>query len=420
MLAAGLDCYLLGFPPGIDVNQYALQAADPSQALGAIIRKAEWLGKGQPAVPVPAVESAPPATVPREMEPDESEADDAADEPEDWKSWKTMNGTKWKTRRTTSMTRDRRPTDASPPAVPPVPAPILSASPLPPPPQEIEADVSGDEVTMQLGHRRYRVRGLSKNLAFDQMKVNVLATTDKGMYVDTFDLYIARHRRQFIVQAAIELGVEEQTIKKDLGRVLLKLEELQDEQISEMMVAKEPAPAMTPEEKDEALRLLRDPNLLDRIVADFDVVGETTNKLVGYLAAVSRKLDQPLADHHSIVFRRRKNFPYGCHFVLCAAGGSSQVFGHDGPKLVLHGRNGLEAQDTGDCGRRGSRAGQLRLETTAKRRGVDHRQYGQGFQHGPVGHTGIPGGRAGNDLPDHDGHQDRRRIVEPLHRAVGR
>ena len=113
------------------------------------------------------------------------------------------------------------------------PAPILTASPLPPAPQEIEADVSGDEVTMQLGHRRYRVRGLSKNLAFDQLKVNVLATTDKGMYVDTFDLYVARHRRQFIVQAAMELGVEEQTIKKDLGRVLLKLEELQDEQISQ-------------------------------------------------------------------------------------------------------------------------------------------------------------------------------------------
>ena len=38
---------------GMDVNAYALQADDPSQALGAIIRKAEWLGKGQSAaVPV--------------------------------------------------------------------------------------------------------------------------------------------------------------------------------------------------------------------------------------------------------------------------------------------------------------------------------------------------------------------------------
>ena len=113
--------------------------------------------------------------------------------------------------------------------------------------------------TMHLGHRRYRIRGLSKNLAFDQMKVNMLATTEKGMYVDTFDLYIARHRRQFVIQAAIELGVEEETIKKDLGRVLLKLEELQDEQITQMMKPKEAAPTMTTEEKDEALRLLRRP-----------------------------------------------------------------------------------------------------------------------------------------------------------------
>ena len=50
----------------------------------------------------------------------------------------------------------------------PTPAPILAASPLPPAPPEIDADVDGDEVTMQLGHRRYRIRGLSKNLAFDQ------------------------------------------------------------------------------------------------------------------------------------------------------------------------------------------------------------------------------------------------------------
>ena len=109
-------------------------------------------------------------------------------------------------------------------------------------------------MTMQLGHRRYRVRGLSKNLAFDQMKVNVLATTDKGMYVDTFDLYVARHRRQFIAQAAIELGVEEQTIKKDLGRVLLEAGRIAGSSRSaKMMEPKEPAPTMTPEEKDEAV-----------------------------------------------------------------------------------------------------------------------------------------------------------------------
>ena len=57
-------------------------------------------------------------------------------------------------------------------------------------------------------------------------------------------------------------------------------------------------PALTPEEEREALELLRDPELLSRIVSDFHragVVGEETNTLTGYLAATSRKLDDPLA-----------------------------------------------------------------------------------------------------------------------------
>ena len=53
---------------------------------------------------------------------------------------------------------------------------------------------------------------------------------------------------------------------------------------------------MTEAERGAALDLLRDPHLLDRILADFEragVGGEQTNKLVGYLAAVSRKLAEP-------------------------------------------------------------------------------------------------------------------------------
>jgi DNA primase len=55
---------------------------------------------------------------------------------------------------------------------------------------------------------------------------------------------------------------------------------------------------LSDEEHAAALDLLRDPRLLDRILSDFDrlgVVGEETNKLVGYMAATSRKLDRPLA-----------------------------------------------------------------------------------------------------------------------------
>ncbi|VAW72518.1 DNA primase, phage associated, partial [hydrothermal vent metagenome] len=56
--------------------------------------------------------------------------------------------------------------------------------------------------------------------------------------------------------------------------------------------------ALSNEAYQSALELLKDEKLLDRILEDFNacgVVGENTNKLVGYLACVSRKLDKPLA-----------------------------------------------------------------------------------------------------------------------------
>jgi len=55
---------------------------------------------------------------------------------------------------------------------------------------------------------------------------------------------------------------------------------------------------LTPEEHAQAMHLLQSPDLVQRIVNAFDrcgLVGERTNKLVAYLAAVSRKLDAPLA-----------------------------------------------------------------------------------------------------------------------------
>jgi len=95
--------------------------------------------------------------------------------------------------------------------------------------------------------------------------------------------------------------VNDATIKRDVGAVILALESLVAEQIAATLTSAAPAspvPAMSDAERASALALLRDPALLDRILADFEragVVGEHTNKLVGYLAAISRKLPEPLA-----------------------------------------------------------------------------------------------------------------------------
>lgn len=135
-------------------------------------------------------------------------------------------------------------------------------------------------------------------MSYDLLKVNILVSVGEAFHVDTLDLYSARVRAGFIKQAAMELNLEEEAIKKDIGKILLKLETLQDEQIKEALSPKKKEVKLTDEEREAALELLKTPNLLDRILQDFDacgVGGEETNKLTSYLAAVSRKLDRPLA-----------------------------------------------------------------------------------------------------------------------------
>ena len=277
LLEAGLEVFLLKLPPDVDVNAYALKVDDPADALGGLLRSAEWAGKPSVTVPVPAV--------PRVEEPAGGAAGvvdaDAEDDDDDEDALAELLDEE-----------DEAEDQPAPPEQEPV---IRTASPMPTTPAEVEAEVSDDEVVVTFGYRRYRVRGLERNTALDVLRVNVLVSNGTGMFVDTFDLYCARHRKAYQEQAAVELHVEEQTVKTDLGRLLLKLEEVQDKRLREILTPTPARPEMPAEEHEAALRLLRDPQLLDRIVDDFAVVGERTNKLMGYLAAVSRKLDQPLA-----------------------------------------------------------------------------------------------------------------------------
>lgn len=165
--------------------------------------------------------------------------------------------------------------------------------------EDVAAAASVDEVVQTYGDRRWRVRGLENNTSPEVMRVNVMVTREEvGMHVDSFDLYSHRHRAGFTKQAAIEIGVEEKVIKADIGKLLLHLEDLQDQRLREAQQRRHEAVHLTRAEQDEALELLRDPKLIDRIVGDLGaagLVGEDANKLVCYLAATSRLLDDPLA-----------------------------------------------------------------------------------------------------------------------------
>jgi hypothetical protein len=167
-------------------------------------------------------------------------------------------------------------------------------------PKGIEATISDNEVLISIGNRSYRIRGLGKaSTTFDTMKINILARKgEDAFFVDTIDIYAARNRNHFVKEAARELGLEEEIIKRDLGKILLKLEELQDSFAAASLEATNKKVEVSEPDKAKALELLRSENLLEKILQDFDacgVVGERNNKLVGYLAATSRKLQRPLA-----------------------------------------------------------------------------------------------------------------------------
>jgi hypothetical protein len=237
-----------------------------TDSLGDAIRKATWIGKG-----------AAPSLVSKDIPVDQTQEDDIDSD----------------------STNDIQPDtvdDVS--SVNEVVDKTLSATVLPAPPEDIDVQMKDDEIVIHFENRRYRIRGLEKNLCYNQLKVNLLVNKNNAMHVDVFDLYGARVRTNFIKQAAFELNEKEETIKGDLAKLLLKIEVLQEKNIQQTLAPKVIQPELSKKEQTEAMNLLQSPDLLKRILNDFEscgIVGETTNKLVSYLATLSRKMEKPLA-----------------------------------------------------------------------------------------------------------------------------
>jgi DNA primase catalytic core len=266
LMAEGIECFRVLLPRGEDANSFACAAGSATEALGRVIRAAEWMGAGDKK----RLHWADPVTSAQWR----AAGDGAA---------KEENGAR--------------------PSVSSFAAELPAASPVPALPDDPGHELVGDELRLVLGERRWRVRGLAKCASFDLLRVNVMVSRadmrdGQVFHVDTLDLYSARARTTFVKQTAAELGLGEEVVKTDLGRVMLACEAVADDAVAAAQAPAEPAVVLSEAEEAAAMALLRDPKLVERIVADVaraGIVGEATNALVGYLAAVSRKLDTPLA-----------------------------------------------------------------------------------------------------------------------------
>jgi DNA primase catalytic core len=284
LIAEGFACFRVLFPNGMDANEYALKMNSPRQALELVIRKAQWLGQGA----APAILA---GASPLNMKVNHAKATENTEKSRVVETIENSEKQVQNALAAPSLAADLSAAVPEKSALPASPLPVLPLS-------ELRCQVTENEVVLEIGDRFYRVRGLSKNPGVDQLKIHLMARNENGFHTDTLELYNARQRQGFIQQASAELGVKDEVIKKDLGKVLLKLEALQEEQRQSTAQNAAPQKTLSNDEHAAALALLKDRDLLRRILDDFTragVVGEETNKLVGYLACVSRKLEKPLA-----------------------------------------------------------------------------------------------------------------------------
>lgn len=284
LTAGGVECYRVELPRGADVNDIAVGSKDARAALGRFLRKASWMGSRR-ATPRPVSPSFSVAE-PVDANPVAAEPDPPIEE---------------------AVVEEAAPSSWPEPLAPEAcsPAVVPDAASL----GEVAVTGQGPAVELRivLGNRSWRVRGLDRVTSFEALRVNVLvARTDtppgtvaRGFHVDTLDLYSARARGVFVTQAASELKVAPEVVKSDLGRVLLACEAKAEEVIQAAAEPeRKPEVVVAGQARDDALTLLRDPRLIEKVVEAFEqvgMVGEATNCLVGYLAAISRKLPAPLA-----------------------------------------------------------------------------------------------------------------------------
>ena len=269
----GIGCWRVRFPPGQDANAFALHQADPGAAFAALLAAAVWMGPGPAPARRPALGrlgAAAPAVIASAAEP-------------------------------ASALTPTPPPAPAPATSPLLPGTLPASAPLTPGPGPAQHADTDDVVIVQ-EYRTYRLR-LPRSGSTSQgehLKVVLRLTAAPGgvPLVDTVDLVSRRSREAFVSAAVADTGISAEIIRRDLGAVLLRLEEMQVQRRQAQEVAPDPVASMTPEARQAALDLLHDPDLIARTLVDLErcgLIGEEQNKLVALIALVSRHLDQPLA-----------------------------------------------------------------------------------------------------------------------------
>jgi hypothetical protein len=284
IMARGIECRRVLFPHGQDANEYARQVQPAAKSLGLLLNAAAWMGKGKLSVDAsraPAPSSLVAAKAASEIAAS-AFAGPTADRPA-LPAAKPETGEAAKEENDVPATTARQPDAAA--------SAGAGVAPLP-----TSLVLRGEHWFLCLPDREYRVGGLEKTLGSDALKIALRLKVADRFHLDSFDLARDAERRRFIERAAEETGLHADLLKRDLGRLLLAVEQAQAELARPAKAGPSIVP-LSPEMRAAALAFLRDANLWELIpehAALCGIAGERGNVRLGYLGAVSRLLDRPL------------------------------------------------------------------------------------------------------------------------------
>ena len=158
---------------------------------------------------------------------------------------------------------------------------------------QLYQEMSEGELLATIEDRTYNIRGVPKK-SYNRLRVALMLAVKESTYLDAVDLYMHRSRNAYAAAAAAHFDLQKLTIEQDLCLILDAVQQYQKRPAETAKLET----TMTEEEKKEALAFLKSPRLLEAAVKDMEAlgyVGEEANKKLGYLASISRFLDDPLS-----------------------------------------------------------------------------------------------------------------------------
>jgi DNA primase catalytic core len=162
---------------------------------------------------------------------------------------------------------------------------------------EVPLEPTEDGFVLEVGEARYGVKLMGP--FGSRLRLNLRANLGDKWLQDRFDLSLHRDQNRLAVQLASRLGLPRPDAERHRDVIFSHCEGWVTAQQAKAKAKDSPKPVeMSPEERQEALRFLRSPKLVDALLADMETmgyVGEEHGKLLVYLIGISRKLPRPMS-----------------------------------------------------------------------------------------------------------------------------